>query len=83
MAIACLISTAAAEVDYKQLYLQKTDELYTVDQIIASQNVKIAAAEAKEKARYICRIPFTDLGITTEHAQGALITGVFWLITAL
>jgi hypothetical protein len=90
LASVCLISTAAAEIDYEKLYLDKTDELYTADQIIASQNVALAkqngeikVLEAKEKSRRILTVPFTDWGITTEHAQGAAVVCLIWLIVAL
>ena len=60
------------------------------EEIIASQNVALAARDgeiktlrAKEQARRIFTLPFTDIALTTEHAQGAIAASIIWLIFAL
>ncbi|GBR74050.1 hypothetical protein NO1_1285 [Candidatus Termititenax aidoneus] len=55
--------------------------------IIVSQNIALAdqrgeikTLEAKEKSRRIFTVPFTDVALTTEHAQGAIAAAIILFI---
>jgi hypothetical protein len=67
-------------VDYHEKYREQSDINWILEQTVSSQNVVIAEYKAAERARYIFKVPFTDLGLTTEHAQGALVAAVIFLI---
>lgn len=78
LAMVCLISIATA--DYQQKYREQVELNYRLDGIITKQELKIkdlendlAIKEEKIKQRYLLRIPFTNIGVTDEHAQGFIV----------
>jgi hypothetical protein len=76
--------------EYQEKYRRQVEINYFQEDIIASQNValterdgEIKTLRAKEQARRILTVPFTDIALTTEHAQGAIAASIICLIFIL
>ncbi len=94
LAIILLICFSFAEIDYKKAYQSQVDVNYKIDQklekcnkatqTLKEKNIRLTAQktslENESKATYLIRVPFTKIGITNQHAQGAVVGFIVCLV---
>lgn len=87
MAILCL-SLSSAEIDYKSKYQEQVfnnkqlvAEIEKQDKTILEKNQEIEIQKIKERERMLVVIPFTEIGISKDTANGIII-GAFlmWVL---